>query len=715
LTGGESGSFAHEVRAAVRERRRRRRPVRFEPTKEGWAWHPTDDERWAGPYYLQTPTAGFDVFDRGLVVHPIGYEGSARLRVGVVADDGAAGWVEPEIERVTVTPGAVGLTMTTRSGRRLAARLTTEGDALVIRVEGADGTRLRAFVRSALAADTAWRDGAFRQPLRLTREEPFLARHSNTRLTDPLPPDRPGPELVLSVDAGGREIDLGPDDDRLGPIAVLGPEFAARDGGRLVLTVAGALAARPGAEVPPRGGARASIGVSEPAARLGFAGVPADLERQLGFAELNSLVPRSVHDGRSFLLHGRPGDGFGEVAHLHQSYQMHLVALASGETDLVRDDLLVHLGLVRDGVLDRSPAPGGGSHPYVSGYSEAHVLLAVHRYLMWTGDRGFLTCRVGDRSVLEHLVDIAATAASRRVGGLMPPCGWIDAWPEGVVAQAQSSCAWIVALRALSDVLGAADEPRSAALRRAEAGALADRVVETFLVEDGGHLAEHLYADGSVGGGDPDGAWVHTQIWAALAGLRGSDRGVRRVLRYRTPRGMPMCGPSALTGADLAAVTDPTGVMADEVSAVWCSSTWPELTHLLAAELARAGHPDDALALVRDQLPAAVHRRDPATVPWVYPEKFLEPSGEPWLSTWAGDPTLIEVFLRGFLGLVPTWNGLRVSPELPAELAGLEATVLWRGAPVRVVVEPRAGRSATSPVLVPPPDTRRERTVVVRG
>lgn len=62
----------------------------------------------------------------------------------------------------------------------------------------------------------------------------------------------------------------------------------------------------------------------------------------------------------------------------------------------------------------------------------------------------------------------------------------------------------------------------------------------------------------------------------------------------------------------------------------------------------------------------------------------------PWLCTWAGDPTLVEVALTGFLGVRPQPGGLQVTPQLPQAWAGreLRAAFWCRGAQWRLIIDP---------------------------
>ena len=125
----------------------------------------------------------------------------------------------------------------------------------------------------------------------------------------------------------------------------------------------------------------------------------------------------------------------------------------------------------------------------------------------------------------------------------------------------------------------------------------------------------------------------------------------------------------------------------------WALATWPELTHLYALAEVKLGRPDLALDAVLRQLPESIHALNPFAAPFYYPEKYIAPFTVPWLCTWAGDPTLIEVLLEGFFGVQPDLQHLTIIPRLPSDWKGagkVGARFCWRGAQYELVIDPAA-------------------------
>jgi len=68
--------------------------------------------------------------------------------------------------------------------------------------------------------------------------------------------------------------------------------------------------------------------------------------RQARYSLHNSLFSRSITSGeRTVFIHGRRDRGYADCAKIHQSYQLHFAALASGETNSVREELLAFAAL----------------------------------------------------------------------------------------------------------------------------------------------------------------------------------------------------------------------------------------------------------------------------------------------------------------------------------------------------------------------------------
>jgi hypothetical protein len=274
---------------------------------------------------------------------------------------------------------------------------------------------------------------------------------------------------------------------------------------------------------------------------------------------------------------------------------------------------------------------------------------------------------------------------------LLAPCGWLDAWPPEVAAQSQISLTGLMGLEALAEVLRWVGDEVAAAGYAAAAVGLRERLLELCYDPDTGLFAEHVFGDG-VRGGTTDDFWAHTQIWAALAGVAPDRRGLDLTRRKCLGAGMRVVPTSTFSSGYVAASTDGDASLSIDSTATWLLASWPELTHLYALAETRAGSADLALAAVESQLPEALHRRNAAAAPFYYAEKYLTPGDEPWLCTWAGDPTLIDLLLTGFVGVRPGLDGLRIEPCLPQHWSGddVVADFVWRGAEWRVVLDPDA-------------------------
>jgi hypothetical protein len=248
----------------------------------------------------------------------------------------------------------------------------------------------------------------------------------------------------------------------------------------------------------------------------------------------------------------------------------------------------------------------------------------------------------------------------------------------------QVTATGIMGLRAFADVCGAESGYGDAA------DALADAIRRRAYDAATGLFAEHVFADGRVEGGTVEDFWAHTQIWTSLAGLAPDARGLDLVRRHCFTTGVRVVPESSFANAYIAASTDGDEDLTPDSTATWLLAMWPELTHLYALAELRHGRPDAALEAVTAALPERLHARNPAAAPYYYAEKYLHPGDEPWLCTWAGDPTLVEVLLTGFLGVRPEPAGLRVTPQLPRAWVGRElgAAFSCRGARWRLVVDP---------------------------
>lgn len=432
------------------------------------------------------------------------------------------------------------------------------------------------------------------------------------------------------------------------------------------------------------------------ARRLRITTPDARLNRQAAYSVHSSLFSRSVdEDGHDIFLHGRRDRGYADTAHLHQSYQMHFVALAAGETVSVREELMAFLRLqTPTGWIERSPRPVAGSSTYVGRYTGAHLLLAAERYLSWTGDRDFfherLTSRLDpeERTVFERVQLAADDLSAHRFRGLVAPCGWADAWNPEVRAQGQISAAAVLGLRAWADVCEHLGYEGAAATHRAAAAEIAGAMRDLLLDLRTGIVAEHVFDDTVTGGTDDD-FWAHTQVWAALAGV-ADGRALDLVADKCFDHGIAIAPESAFEQEYIAASTDSEADLSVDSTATWLLARWPEVTHLYAlAELER-GRPDAALIAVVEQLPETLHGFDAVCAPWYYAEKYLYPGTRPWLCTWAGDPSFLEVLLSGFLGLHPSPAGLRIEPKLPQPWLGATstATFSWRGTAVLMHLDP---------------------------
>lgn len=396
-----------------------------------------------------------------------------------------------------------------------------------------------------------------------------------------------------------------------------------------------------------------------------------DIERQAKYSVHNSLFSRCVYErGGEIFIHGRPDHGYGDCAKLHQSYQMHYVALASGQAASVKGELLAFAARQNpNGDMAVQLKPGGGAHPYAGLYSNAHFVLALHRYLAWTGDFGMLSeqAKPGE-TVLECAIKAASWLLENMEGGLVKPCGWLDAWPPRVKAQAQISICSLMAFRELAEILGHIGDKEGEARFRGIASRLGQRIMQVFYNEENGLFSEHLFESGEIKGGETPDFWAHTQIWAALAGLAPDGRGLDACKEYCLKSGMIVIPESGMGSGYIADSTDGQEDLSLWSTATWLLAAWPELTHLWALACIRYGRPEDALNAVRGQLPVRMHEANPHASPFYYAEKYLYPYDKPWLCTWSGDPTLLQALLEGFAGIEVSLEGLRIRPNVPPAL-----------------------------------------------
>lgn len=709
----ERNRFNQQLRTALQ---RQRAPLSRHP--QSWvdgAWRQACDGTGASqPALLQNPRLVVDATDHGIGIYPLIESGRCYLRCAVSAVVKGTSRSSHRRDDLDGTGGAGHRTATFGVGR--------------FELDGPAGLPTRVWVHDELpliVQDVAIPDNADRLELvlaitRTTTEGPTVLvpepmplfdpglSHNNSLLPDPPRPTDLEPCVVV-VAVQGRPLDV----CGLGPLpagdpVILADRTFARDD-VLVLrtdlpdsrTVQVAIAVVPDAAAAlavldtwasADGEERHAAEQTWPrrCAPLAVSGVTAQVDRQLPYAVYHSLAARSTTDlGRSIFVHGRRDRGYADAACLHQSYQMHLPALACGWSDPVREELLAFASLQDDrGYLSRQPRPGAGWHAYAGQYTNAHFVLAMHRYLSWTGDADLLDTPVASvlgarttRTVRQRVEAALGWLTHRLPFGLVPPCGWCDAWPPAVVAQGQVSAATVLALRRGAELTERFGDPSQAQRWTEHADRITQQIRQRLLDPDTGLVAEHVYRDGSVIGNAKDDFWVPTQIWAVHADVvPDPDRTLDMIGRYCFDRGLRAITLASAERPYLAASTDNLGELSLDSTMTWLAATWPELTHLYAFALAALGRPDDALKAVTAQMPATLAEDNPAIPTHFYAEKYLYPGDEPWLCTWAGDPTLVEVVLCGLAGVRPELDGVTFHPAVPTSADGhLHAGFRYRG------------------------------------
>ena len=637
------------------------RQMDYSPTENGWVQQHVDGMS-CQPAFLQGRRLVVDVTDETVTLYPLGLAGRFKLRLGFALTNG--GNTLADVDEMVFGLGSatlVGL------GWRVTVAVSTTLPILELSLTGATET----------AVEIQWPGESAPIPLievsfRLlpSFEQDVVVERNNSTAPDPLP---------------------------LAGLPIAGVTVRHKSG-RIVVAVAGSAAETEAALAQWELVRTSQLTYWADTVNSVAISVPSEpITRQARYSVHNSLFSRSVdEDGRDIFIHGRRDRGYADSSHLHQSYQMHLAALAAGEDASVRQEILSYCALQRpDGWIELAPRPVRGTSRYVGRYTGAHLLLAAERYYAWSGDAGLFDERVVSkvdpefRSVADRIDLAVEDLLAHTYRGLIEPCGWADAWNPEVLAQGQISAATVLGLRAWAEVCEALGRLSRADSLRASADAIADSMLRELYDPKTGIIAEHLFP-GKTEGGTLDDYWAHTQVWVALADVVEDGRALDLVKRECLHNGIAIAPESAFEKEYIAASTDSTDSLPVESTATWLLARWPEVTHLYALAELKRQDPDTALSAIAGQLPQSLHELNPVCAPFYYAEKYLYPGTRPWLCTWAGDPSLIEVVLSGFLGVRPSARGLQIHPQLPTEWRGnqSEARFFWRREQYRIEFTP---------------------------
>lgn len=428
------------------------------------------------------------------------------------------------------------------------------------------------------------------------------------------------------------------------------------------------------------------------------------LEHQFRYSLHNSLFSRTLTEqNETMFIHGRPDHGYGDCSKIHQSYQMYFPALLVGEYESVKSELRAFSILMEaDGELSFQLKVGGGKHHYDGPYSNAHYIMGIYRYLSMSGDFPFLeeviVCQSDgkEKTILSCLLLAAEWLQKRKTKeGVMKPCGWLDAWPPTVTAQAQISFTVYHAFSKLTEILVYCNHEQAAFYEK-EMKELEVNIKKIFYDNKMKIYAEHLFQDGSVRGADIEDFWVHTQIWANISQIENDKLPLKLCQQHCLKDGMTVMPESAILTDYITSSTDGLSDLNVGSTATWLLAAWPELTNLFALCCVRAGDYELAYQAVCSQLPEQLYEKYKTAAPFYYAEKYLYPYGLPWLCTWAGDPTLIEYIVEGLFGVQFTLENFTVSPMIPKSFLNKELFLkfLWRGKVIEVSTD-KEGRSIT--------------------
>lgn len=664
--------------------------VRWEESAGAWA-QPSWPGKCSLVHFLQNRGLCWDVTDRGIGVAPMRFDLRSYLALSALVH-GPAGTVDlrgllDAGKACTHTcPGRVE-TLYSFGGNRVSISLTLPYDGEAAHVEVVSSLAwpdaqiepyLLAYVTEAEEADGAWRLALRHFPI----ADETVSRNNSVTADPPREDNGIAGVLCVSWPEGplpGPEKQSAPWPDILLCDRVLDGDGLCRlslgkypPGRQLFL-----LAQRQKQDKAPL-----SPSPSGPAywdrigQRLSFHCALPELNRQFAYSVHNSLFSRThAENGETLFIHGRPDRGYGDCGKIHQSYQMYYPALLAGEYESVRSELRAFATLMdADGGVSFQLRVGGGRHHYDGLYSNAHYIMGVYRYLSMSKDMGFLRETVTNprdgaaRTLLDTLLMAYDWLEGRKTPqGVMQPCGWLDAWPPAVVAQAQVSFSVLAAYKKLAEILLHIGHARAQEVRLSCA-ALESHIRTRFYNETNGLFAEHLFADGRVRGDEPDDFWVHTQLWSHISGAQKDLRGLEACLACCVDDGAQIIPDSGMFTDYVNQSTDGLSDLSSGSTATWLLAAWPEISNLLAASLARAGRAEEALSLLLRQLPETLYTKYQSAAPFYYAEKYIHPHNLPWLCTWAGDPTFIEAIVGGFLGLRFTLDTYFVEPRLPQAL-----------------------------------------------
>ncbi len=333
------------------------------------------------------------------------------------------------------------------------------------------------------------------------------------------------------------------------------------------------------------------------------------------------------------------------------------------------------------------------------------LVLAVCAYLRETGDFAYLEEHLGyadggEDSLWGHMQAAVAFTLSHRGPQGLPRLGFSD-WDDTMnldhgsgkaesVMAAEQFCRVMLDLADLCEATGRAEQTRQFRALQDEMAEAINRVAwdgewyARAYDDEGKPVGVHAEQNHQIG--------LNTQTWAVIGECAPPERASQAMqsahARLNSPFGLALLAPAYTRGDPRVTGTTTYPPGAKENGGIFChANTWA----IMAA--ARMGWNERAYQYYRQILPLARKDNDTYKVePYVYCANICGPEHpqfgygrNSWLTGTASWTYVAAT--QWILGIRPTFNGLQITPVIPAEWPGFSARRIFRGVSYHIRVQ----------------------------